>query len=51
MSSYKKFVVITTINPKTEAIKKFEELKDWELIIVADKKTPARSYRKLNGIY
>lgn len=36
----KKFIVTTTINPPTEAIKKFSAMKDWTLIIVADKKTP-----------
>lgn len=36
----KKFVVITTINRKTEAIQKFEDLPGWHILIVGDKKTP-----------
>jgi len=36
----KKFIISTTINPPTEAIKKFDNLKDWNLIISGDLKTP-----------
>jgi len=36
----KKYIVTTTINPPTEAIKKFNAMKDWTLIVVGDKKTP-----------
>lgn len=36
----KQAIVITTINPPSEGIKKFSQLKDWELIIVGDNKTP-----------
>lgn len=50
MNSYKKFIVVTTINPKTEAIKKFEQLHDWTLIVVADRKTPD-DYKDLQGFY
>ncbi len=35
----KKFIVITTINKKTDAIKKFSEFKDWKIILVGDKKS------------
>lgn len=36
----KKFIIITTINPKTEAITKFSQiLKDWHIILVGDKKS------------
>jgi hypothetical protein len=35
----KKFIIITTINKETEAIKKFSKMKDWEIILVGDKKS------------
>ena len=37
----KKFIVITSIFKPTEAIEAFSELKDYHLIVVGDKKTPA----------
>ena len=40
----KKFIVTTTINPPTEAIKKFSAMEDWTLIVVGDKKTPDIEY-------
>ncbi len=46
----KKIIVSTSINPPTEAIIKFDNLKDWKLIVVGDKKTP-KNYRLKNGIY
>ena len=46
----KKFIISTTINPPTEAIKKFDNLKDWNLIISGDLKTPP-NYKLKNGIY
>ena len=36
----KNYIVCTTINGPTEALKKFAAMRDWGLIIVADKKTP-----------
>lgn len=36
----KKFVVITSIFDPTEAVEKFSKLKDWQLIVVGDKKSP-----------
>jgi hypothetical protein len=36
----RKFIVITSINYPTEAIKKFSTTKDWQVILVADLKTP-----------
>ncbi|UZE93495.1 MAG: DUF288 domain-containing protein [Candidatus Nealsonbacteria bacterium] len=36
-----KFIVITTINPATKAIKKFASFKDWKLVLVGDKKSKA----------
>ncbi|OGQ06054.1 MAG: hypothetical protein A2W61_01515 [Deltaproteobacteria bacterium RIFCSPLOWO2_01_44_7] len=35
-----KVIVTTTINPPTQAIKKFEQMEGWELIVVGDLKTP-----------
>ena len=45
-----KFIVCTSINKPTLAIKKFDAMKDWKLIIVGDKKTP-KNYKLKNGIY
>ena len=33
-----KFIVTTTINNITPALKKFDELKNWNLIVIGDKK-------------
>jgi hypothetical protein len=46
----KKFIVSTTINAPTIAIKKFDNFKDWTLIVVGDLKTP-KNYKLKNGIY
>lgn len=46
----KKVIVTTTINPPTEAIEKFEAMKDWELVVIGDKKTPS-DYRLRRGVY
>lgn len=36
----KKFIIITTINQKTKAVKKFSRmLKDWHIVLVGDKKS------------
>ena len=45
----KKVIVSTTINPPTEAIRRFEAMKDWELVVIGDKKTPA--YKLDRGTY
>lgn len=36
----KKFIVITSVNPPTEAIAKFAALRDYTVVVVGDKKTP-----------
>ncbi|MDP4261605.1 MAG: STELLO glycosyltransferase family protein [Bacteroidota bacterium] len=42
----KKFIVITSIFKPTEAIEKFSALKDYHLVVVGDKKTPAGWYHE-----
>lgn len=44
MSNTKQYIVTTTIYSVSEAIKKFIEFKDWNIIIVGDKKTPHSEY-------
>jgi len=39
------FIVTTTINKKTLALEKYSNLKDWNLIVVGDKKTPHNYYK------
>ncbi len=46
----KKIIVTTTINPPTAAIKAFDAMKDWELIVIGDLKTPA-DYKLERGRY
>ncbi|MCA1846716.1 MAG: hypothetical protein LC792_26690, partial [Actinobacteria bacterium] len=43
-------IVTTTINPPTKAVKLFDSLPDWQLIVVGDLKTP-EDYTVDNGIY
>lgn len=49
--SYKKCIIITTINKPTEAIKKYSSITGFDLIIVADKKTNVESYNNINCIF
>lgn len=46
----RKIIITTTINPPTKAILGFQAMKDWELVVVGDKKTP-RDYHLERGIY
>ena len=46
----KKFIVTTTINAPTKAIKLFDNMKDWKLIVIGDLKTP-KDYSLKNGVY
>ncbi len=46
----KKIIVTTTINSPTQAIISFDEMKDWDLIVVGDKKTPL-TYKLKKGHY
>lgn len=43
-------IVTTTINPPTEAIRRFDAMPDWKLIVIGDRKTPP-DYRLERGIY
>ena len=45
-----KYIITTTINNPTEAIYKFDNMSDWKLIVIGDKKTPS-NYNLTNGIY
>jgi len=45
-----KVIVTTTINSPTKAIKLFDSLKDWTLIVIGDKKTH-KDYKIDRGIY
>ena len=45
-----KYIITTTINNPTEAIHKFDNMQDWKLIVIGDKKTPS-DYKLTNGIY
>ena len=46
----KKVIVTTTINPPTEAVELFQAMKDWELVVIGDKKTP-KDYHLARGVY
>ena len=46
----RKVIVTTTIYRPTEAIEKFQAMRDWELVVIGDQKTPA-DYRLDRGIY
>jgi hypothetical protein len=46
----RKVIVTTTINAPTEAIRRFDAMADWQLVVIGDKKTPP-SYKLARGIY
>jgi hypothetical protein len=46
----KKFIIITSIYSPSEAIEAFEKLKNWQLIVVGDQKTP-ENWNYPNVIY
>jgi hypothetical protein len=46
----KSVIVTTTINQPTEAIYKFQAMKDWELVVIGDRKTPS-DYHLDRGVY
>lgn len=45
-----KVIVTTTINPPTEAVRRFAAMPEWELVVVGDLKTPP-DYRLSRGLY
>jgi hypothetical protein len=45
-----KVIVTTTINPVTEAIRKFQAIEEWQLVVIGDLKTP-KDYHLERGIY
>jgi len=46
----KKVIVTTTINPPTKAIRRFDRMEEWELVVIGDLKTP-KDYNLKRGIY
>ncbi len=46
----KKVIVTTTINPPTKAVRIFDSLPDWDLLVIGDLKTP-RDYTLKRGRY
>jgi hypothetical protein len=46
----RKVIVTTTINPPTKAIRAFQAMTDWDLVVAGDKKTP-RDYHLERGVY
>ena len=46
----KKVIVTTTINPPTKAVKLFQAMTDWELVVIGDLKTP-KDYHLERGVY
>jgi hypothetical protein len=46
----KKVIVTTTINPPTKAVKLFQAMKDWDLVVIGDLKTP-KDYHLERGFY
>ena len=50
MNSSKNFIVITSIFPPSEAIKKLANIDNWQLVVVGDKKTP-RDWHFKNVVY
>src|SRR5918998_6043988 len=43
-------IVTTTINPPTKAVRLFDSLPDWHLVVIGDRKTPV-DYNLDNGTY
>jgi hypothetical protein len=47
----KKIIITTTINRPTEAIIKYANMSEWQLIIAGDLKTPHNEYNNINCTY
>ena len=50
MNAVKRFIVITTIFPPTNAVKKFAKLRARHLVVVGDRKTP-KDWRQANATF
>jgi hypothetical protein len=46
----KKVIVTTTINPPTNAIRRFDAMKNWDLVVIGDIATP-KDYHLRRGVY
>lgn len=46
----RKIIVTTTINPITEAVRRFQRMEDWDLVVIGDLKTP-KDYRLERGTF
>lgn len=46
-----RFIVTTTINPPTDAIRAYSQMADWVLIVVGDRRTPQATYEDVDCIY
>ena len=46
-----KLIVTTTINKPTEATKKYANMNGWDFLVVGDKKTPHREYKKYKYLH
>lgn len=46
----KQVIVTTTINPPTKAVRLFDALPDWDLVVIGDLKTP-KDYHLERGVY
>ena len=42
-----KYIIITSINPITEAVKKFAKINDWHVLIIGDNKSIRYDYDNL----
>ena len=45
-----KFIVTTTIYNPSKALLKYSRLKNWQLIVVGDTKTPHNKYKKIKNL-
>lgn len=51
MNATDKFIVTTTVNKPTEALRRFAAKPDWNLIVVGDQKTPHADYADIDCVY
>jgi hypothetical protein len=46
-----KTIVTTTINPPTKALLRYIKMKEWNVVVVGDKKTPHKEYQQIQKQY